>query len=355
MRDDGFAPAVYSIDWRDRRRDSRRAGHRSPRAREIEALRARRWRSGCRSSIIRAGRPSGWATSLAAVRCVCARPVQAEMDLRGATLGTARNGTYVPERLETRRGVLAGRRSLCRGGTRRRDRGRHERPRAHPGRFIRPRRSTWSSEVADYWESQGVKATVFTAATCALRVGSPRVSSAPGGPRFSASAATATSSDSRPDLGAVGCTQVGPPLGALGGGRLLVAGQRRTERHARLRHDQRRAGRRRRTAAGRPRDRLLLAARPDREVDQGDALAHAQRRRADRTRDPACSRSASGRAVMELDRAAEQADRPYRLSAVRRLIDGVGAGCATTKRRVPRARCTRWRFPARTPLRRAVG
>ncbi len=88
------------------------------------------------------------------------------MDLRGASLGTSRSGTYVPDRLridETFWRVVG---LYLAEGHVARDTGRHEAVRE---------RITWSfhpskeehlvQEVVDYWQSQGVKATAFTAPT----------------------------------------------------------------------------------------------------------------------------------------------------------------------------------------------
>ncbi len=90
----------------------------------------------------------------------------AQMDLRGATLGTARNGTYVPERLEIGEefwrvvGLYAAEGHVAT------DHGRDGAER---------RRICWSfhptkeehlvRQVADYWESQGVKVRAFSATT----------------------------------------------------------------------------------------------------------------------------------------------------------------------------------------------
>jgi UDPglucose 6-dehydrogenase len=91
---------------------------------------------------------------------------ESEMDLRGASLGTARSGTYIPERLhidDTFWRVVG---LYLAEGHVARDEGRDG---AHRERI------TWSfhptkeehlvRQVADYWQSQGVKNTVFSTPT----------------------------------------------------------------------------------------------------------------------------------------------------------------------------------------------
>jgi UDPglucose 6-dehydrogenase len=91
---------------------------------------------------------------------------ESEMDLRGASLGTARSGTYVPERLRIDEafwrvvGLYLAEGHVARDGGR---------------AGARRERIIWSfhpskeehlvRQVADYWESQGVKATVFSTPT----------------------------------------------------------------------------------------------------------------------------------------------------------------------------------------------
>ncbi len=137
-----------------------------PEAREIEALRGRPVAE--RVAIF--DHPRGQAQRMGDISRSGALRLpeasDAQMDLRGATLGTARNGTYVPERLEideefwrvvglyTAEGHVAS------------DHGRDDAER---------RRICWSfhptkeehlvRKVADYWESQGVKVRVFSATT----------------------------------------------------------------------------------------------------------------------------------------------------------------------------------------------
>jgi UDPglucose 6-dehydrogenase len=89
-----------------------------------------------------------------------------EMDLRGASLGTARSGTYIPERLRIDEAFWRVVGLYLAEGHVGRDRGRAGSERE---------RITWSfhptieehlvRQVADYWESQEVKARVFSGST----------------------------------------------------------------------------------------------------------------------------------------------------------------------------------------------
>jgi len=88
------------------------------------------------------------------------------MDLQGASLGTSRSGTYIPERLRIDEAFWRIVGLYLAEGHVGRDRGRAGSARE---------RITWSfhptkeehlvSQVADYWESQGVKARVFSGST----------------------------------------------------------------------------------------------------------------------------------------------------------------------------------------------
>jgi UDPglucose 6-dehydrogenase len=90
----------------------------------------------------------------------------AEMDLHGATVGTARNGTYIPDCVEVGEAFWRVVGLYVAEGHIAEDSGRGAE---------RRRRITWSfhptdeehlaQEVAGYWESQGVKATIFSATT----------------------------------------------------------------------------------------------------------------------------------------------------------------------------------------------
>jgi UDPglucose 6-dehydrogenase len=137
-----------------------------PEAREVEALRARPVAE--RVAIF--DHPRGQAQRMGDISRSGALRLpeasDAQMDLRGATLGTARNGTYVPERLEVGEefwrvvGLYAAEGHVAT------DHGRDDAER---------RRICWSfhptkeehlvRQVADYWESQGVKVRVFSATT----------------------------------------------------------------------------------------------------------------------------------------------------------------------------------------------
>jgi UDPglucose 6-dehydrogenase len=91
---------------------------------------------------------------------------EAEVDLRGATLGTARNGTYVPERLTIDEAFWRVVGLYLAEGHVASDQG---------SRGSERRRITWSfhptkeehlvQQVTGYWESHGVKVRVFTAST----------------------------------------------------------------------------------------------------------------------------------------------------------------------------------------------
>jgi UDPglucose 6-dehydrogenase len=137
-----------------------------PERREVEALRSRPPVE--RTAIL--DHPRGQARRMGdVVRTGALRlpeACRAEMDLRGATLGTARSGTYVPERLEINEAFWRVVGLYLAEGHVAEDRGRDGATR---------KRITWSfhptkeehlvNQVAGYWESQGVKARVFSAST----------------------------------------------------------------------------------------------------------------------------------------------------------------------------------------------
>jgi UDPglucose 6-dehydrogenase len=90
----------------------------------------------------------------------------AGMDLRGATLGTARNGTYVPERLELNLDFWRVVGLYVAEGHIGRDHGRDGATRERISwSFHLTKEEHLVRQVVDYWESQGVKATVYTAPT----------------------------------------------------------------------------------------------------------------------------------------------------------------------------------------------
>ncbi len=163
---EGFAPKSYSVLGAVE--DSILAGEVivRPEAREVSALRARPVAE--RIAIL--DHPRGQAQRMGDIsrRGALRLPEAcgAEMDLRGATLGTARNGTYLPERLVIDEAFWRVVGLYLAEGHVGRDRGR--------GGVVR-QRITWSfhpareehlvREVIGYWEGQGVKATPFTAPT----------------------------------------------------------------------------------------------------------------------------------------------------------------------------------------------
>jgi UDPglucose 6-dehydrogenase len=163
---DGFAPAAYSTLGAVEDSIPVEQVIVRPERREIEALRARPL--GERVAIL--DHPRGQAQRLGDISRSGALRFDeasgAEMDLRGATLGTGRNGTYVPERLSIDEAFWRVVGLYVAEGHIARDSGR--------GDSVRER-ITWSfhptkeehlvREVASYWESQGIKATIFTAPT----------------------------------------------------------------------------------------------------------------------------------------------------------------------------------------------
>jgi UDPglucose 6-dehydrogenase len=137
-----------------------------PERREIEALRGRSLTE--RTAIL--DHPRGQAQRMGDISRSGAlrlhEACEAEMDLRGATLGTARNGTYVPERLTIDEAFWRVVGLYVAEGHVAADQGSRESER---------QRITWSfhpakeehlvQQVVDYWESQGVKARAFNAST----------------------------------------------------------------------------------------------------------------------------------------------------------------------------------------------
>jgi UDPglucose 6-dehydrogenase len=90
----------------------------------------------------------------------------AGMDLRGATIGTARNGTYVPERLELSEAFWRVVGLYLAEGHISRDRGRGGAVRERIAWSFHPRdEEHLVREVADYWSAQGVKTRVFDGTT----------------------------------------------------------------------------------------------------------------------------------------------------------------------------------------------
>jgi UDPglucose 6-dehydrogenase len=90
----------------------------------------------------------------------------AEMDLRGAMLGTARNGTYVPDRLEIGEAFWRIVGLYVAEGHVSRDRGRDDIERLRINWSFHPTEEEHlAREVADYWRSQGIKSRVFSTPT----------------------------------------------------------------------------------------------------------------------------------------------------------------------------------------------
>ncbi|HET9161816.1 MAG TPA: nucleotide sugar dehydrogenase [Solirubrobacterales bacterium] len=91
---------------------------------------------------------------------------RAEMDLHGATLGTARNGTYVPKELELGEEFWRVVGLYVAEGHIARDRGRDNTERRRIcWSFYPTKEEHLARQVADYWEAQGVKVRVFDTAT----------------------------------------------------------------------------------------------------------------------------------------------------------------------------------------------
>jgi len=163
---EGFAPLVYStVGALEDSIPSEQAIVRPPR-REIEDLRA--LPAVERTALL--DHPRGQAQRMGDISRSGAlrfrEACESEMDLLGASLGTARSGTYVPERLRIDEDFWRVVGLYLAEGHVARDFGRNGAERE---------RITWSfhpskeehlvRQVADYWESVGVKTTVFTAPT----------------------------------------------------------------------------------------------------------------------------------------------------------------------------------------------
>jgi UDPglucose 6-dehydrogenase len=103
----------------------------------------------------------------------------AEMDLRGATLGTARSGTYVPERLVVDEAFWRVVGLYLAEGHIARDRGRGGAQRDRISWSFHPSKEEHLvSEVVDYWQGQGVKASVHITPTSRCVKVSSRILSA---------------------------------------------------------------------------------------------------------------------------------------------------------------------------------
>ena len=173
---EGFAPAVYSTLGAIE--DSIPAEHVivRPQASEIEALRGRSIEE--RAAILDHGR--GHAQRLGdIVRSGALRLHEAsaaEMSLRGASMGTARNGTYVPECLEIGEAFWRVVGLYVAEGHVGRDTGRGDATRERIAWSFHPRKEEHLvGEVVDYWAGQGVKATARTGSTARVVQISSRV------------------------------------------------------------------------------------------------------------------------------------------------------------------------------------
>ena len=137
-----------------------------PQAREIAALRERP--AAERASILE--HPRGHAARMGDIaRSGALRMPEAAgagMDLRGATMGTARSGTYVPERLDTDGAFWRVVGLYLAEGHVGRDHGRNGAVRERICWSFHPTKEEHLvREVLDYWRSQGVKANVYSTPT----------------------------------------------------------------------------------------------------------------------------------------------------------------------------------------------
>ncbi len=163
---EGFAPDVYSTlgaveDWIPVEEVIVR-----PEAQEIEDLRARSVEA--RTAIL--DHPRGQAQRMGDISRSGAlrlrEACKAEMDLQGATLGTARNGTYIPERLEIDEVFWRVVGLYLAEGHVSSDRGRYGATRKRIAWSFHPTKEEHLvRQVVDYWKSQGVKTTVHSAPT----------------------------------------------------------------------------------------------------------------------------------------------------------------------------------------------
>ena len=163
---EGFSPAVYSTLGAVEDSIPAEQVIVRPQAREVELLRGRPLAE--RTAIL--DHPRGHAQRMhdiarsGALRLpeACA----AEMDLRGAALGTARHGTYVPERLQVDEAFWRVVGLYVAEGHVSRDRGRDGAARERIGWSFHPHREEHLvEEVLSYWAGQGVKATARTMQT----------------------------------------------------------------------------------------------------------------------------------------------------------------------------------------------
>ena len=175
----GFAPSVHSVLGavedeipagevivRPERREIA-ALHGKPLSERVEILEHPRGQAQRMGDIVRSG----------ALRLPEAS--MAEMDLRGATLGTARSGTYVPERLVVDEAFWRVVGLYLAEGHIARDRGRGGAQRERISWSFHPSKEEHLvKEVVDYWQGQGMKVSVRTAPTSRCVTVSSRILSA---------------------------------------------------------------------------------------------------------------------------------------------------------------------------------
>ncbi len=163
---DSFAPAVYSTVGAIENAIPAGQVIVRPEAREVEALRNRPLTD--RRGI--PNHPRGQAQRMSdIVRCGSLRlpeACQAEMDFRGASFGTARNGTYLPGHLEIDEAFWRVVGLYVAEGHISQDHGRGGAVRERIAWSFHPAKEEHLvREVIDYWMGQGVKATSATAPT----------------------------------------------------------------------------------------------------------------------------------------------------------------------------------------------
>ena len=164
----------------------------------------------------------------------------------GATIGNRRQRRVEPAEPADRRALLARRRPLHRGGPlHRRD---EQRDRSGPS--TPSARTHLVDEVVSYWQRHGVKVRVHRSPRRSVVTVSSRMLTAWWTQTARPRPHAATRSASPISPGSRRSSASGAALRALGGRRLVVARQRRPERDPRVGHDQRRARRGRRAAAG---------------------------------------------------------------------------------------------------------
>jgi UDPglucose 6-dehydrogenase len=163
---DGFAPAVYSTVGAIEDSVPTEQVIVRPESREVDALRALPPLE--RKALL--DHPRGNAARMGDIARSGAlrlrEACESGMDLKGATLGTARNGTYVPERLDISEDFWRVVGLYVAEGHVNRDRGRHGAVRERTSWSFHPTKEEHLVEqVVDYWGGQGVKTRVFDTPT----------------------------------------------------------------------------------------------------------------------------------------------------------------------------------------------